>query len=96
MRLTPTRATRAPPGCSQLPPAQVEWPPISRGSVERLRGFDPLALSGAVHRLPQIAAPLLGDAMGKRQTRPRVSLGLETSITFASLADDRPSVGCGR
>ena len=30
----------------------------SRSSAQRLRTFDPLALPGAVHRLPQIAAPL--------------------------------------
>ena len=30
----------------------------SRGGAQRLRAFDPLALPGTVHRLPQIAAPL--------------------------------------
>ena len=39
-------------------PAALAWRRQALGGLERTRALDPLALLGAVHRLPQIAAPL--------------------------------------
>src|SRR5258706_16447675 len=39
-------------------PAQLRLLWISRRRAQGLRAFDPLALAGTIHRLPEIAAPL--------------------------------------